>query len=391
MRALIQRVSRASVVVAGETIGRIDRGLLVLAAVKRGDTTDDCDWIAGKIAGLRVFPDDAGKMNRSVAEAGGAVLLVSQFTLYGDVRKGRRPSFTGSAGPEEAVPMLDALRERLAAVGLAVETGKFGAHMEVELLNDGPVTLMLDSEVRRSGRSGGAGDGGAGRLRLVAGDSPLKGRHLVLASGSPRRREMLGNLGLTFLVDPSDAEENVDGSLEPREAARELARRKARDGATRHPGSFVIAADTLVTLDGRLYGKPADAGDATRMLRELSGREHEVVTAVCVAHGESGLVLDRAVSTRVRFRALDTDEIRRYVESGEPFGKAGAYAIQGRGGLLVAGIDGDYTNVVGLPIGDTLDLLEAAVSATTPATAPAPAPVPTRADARSRVAPEGSP
>jgi D-tyrosyl-tRNA(Tyr) deacylase len=149
MRALIQRVSRARVDVEGETVGSIGPGLLALIGVKRGDTRDDCEWVAGKIATLRIFNDGAGKMNLSLEEVGGAVLLVSQFTLYGDARKGRRPSFTASAPPEEAVPLLDVLREEVEAHGIPAETGRFGAHMIVELTNDGPVTLMIDSDVRR--------------------------------------------------------------------------------------------------------------------------------------------------------------------------------------------------------------------------------------------------
>jgi D-tyrosyl-tRNA(Tyr) deacylase len=146
MRAVVQRVSRAEVRVEGQVIGRIDRGLLVLLAAGEGDAEADVEYMADKIAGLRIFPDDAGLMNRSVVEAGGAVLVVSQFTLYGDCRKGRRPSFVGALapGPAEALyeRCLRALRER----GLPVESGRFRADMAVELVNDGPVTLLLDSK-----------------------------------------------------------------------------------------------------------------------------------------------------------------------------------------------------------------------------------------------------
>lgn len=145
MRAVLQRVSRASVVIDGETVGAIGRGLLVLLGVAPADTAEEARWLAEKIAGLRVFSDEAGKMNLSVADVGGAVLVVSQFTLYGDCRKGRRPSFIGAAPPEIAVPLYEAFVNALRALGLPVETGRFGAMMQVELSNDGPVTLILDT------------------------------------------------------------------------------------------------------------------------------------------------------------------------------------------------------------------------------------------------------
>lgn len=145
MRAVIQRVSRAQVMVGDELVGRIGAGLMVLCAVHVEDEIDDVDWIARKIPELRIFEDEHGKMNRSLVDTGGAVLLVSQFTLYGDVRKGRRPGFTDSAMPDKAVPLLDRLKTAWLALGLTVETGRFGATMAVELVNDGPVTLVLDS------------------------------------------------------------------------------------------------------------------------------------------------------------------------------------------------------------------------------------------------------
>ncbi len=144
MRAVVQRVSRAGVSVGGRTIGSIGTGFMVLLGVEDTDGTEDAEYIAGKIAGLRVFEDDAGKMNRSIVEAGGAVLLISQFTLLGDVRTGRRPSFIKAARPETAVPLYEAVAERLRD-SVCVETGEFGAEMAVELINDGPVTILLDS------------------------------------------------------------------------------------------------------------------------------------------------------------------------------------------------------------------------------------------------------
>jgi D-tyrosyl-tRNA(Tyr) deacylase len=148
MRAVLQRVTSARVTVDGRTVGEIGAGLLVFAAVERGDGPDDIKYTAGKIKDLRIFEDEVGKMNRSVAEAGGAVLVVSQFTLCGDCRKGRRPSFDDAEAPAVARPLFDSLVAGLRALELKVETGEFQAHMDVELVNDGPVTLMLDSRRR---------------------------------------------------------------------------------------------------------------------------------------------------------------------------------------------------------------------------------------------------
>ena len=144
MRAVVQRVTRAAVRVDGETVGEIGRGLLVLVGAAAGDGPADAAALAEKLAGLRIFPDDEGLMNRSVVEAGGAVLVVSQFTLYGDVRRGRRPSFTAAAPPEAAEPLVDLVVDGLRRAGVPCATGRFRAHMEVELLNDGPVTLVLE-------------------------------------------------------------------------------------------------------------------------------------------------------------------------------------------------------------------------------------------------------
>lgn len=146
MRAVVQRVSRARVTVDGEVAGEIGPGLLVLVGVAQGDSEAAADYLADKVAGLRVFEDDAGKMNRSVAEAGGAVLAVSQFTLFGDVRRGKRPSFDGAARPDLARRLFDYFVERVRAAGLRCETGRFQGMMQVELVNDGPVTILLDSE-----------------------------------------------------------------------------------------------------------------------------------------------------------------------------------------------------------------------------------------------------
>lgn len=144
MRIVVQRVSRASVGADGKTVGSIDGGLLVLAGVAVGDTEADALIAAGKIVAMRIFSDADGKMNVSVADAGGAVLLVSQFTLLGDVRRGRRPAFTAAAARGDAVPILSTLSDAVEAAGVPVEQGRFGAHMTVDLVNDGPVTIVFD-------------------------------------------------------------------------------------------------------------------------------------------------------------------------------------------------------------------------------------------------------
>jgi len=148
MRVVAQRVSSASVAVGGETVGAIKRGLLLLVGLTHDDTETDAKWMADKIAGLRIFEDEAGKMNLSVLDVGGGVLSVSQFTLYGDCRKGKRPNFMEAARPEQAEPLYELFNGYLREHGLVVETGRFGAMMEVRLVNDGPVTLILDTRDR---------------------------------------------------------------------------------------------------------------------------------------------------------------------------------------------------------------------------------------------------
>lgn len=145
MRAVVQRVSEASVRVDGEVVSRIGRGLVVLLGVGKGDDEADASSLAGKVLNLRVFPDEAGQMNRSVLDVGGGLLVVSQFTLYGDARKGRRPSYVDAAPPEEASRLYEAFVERVRPSGLDVATGVFRAMMDVSLVNEGPVTILLDS------------------------------------------------------------------------------------------------------------------------------------------------------------------------------------------------------------------------------------------------------
>ena len=145
MRIVIQRVAEASVTIDGSCVGRIGKGFMVLLGVETGDTRQDASFVADKIATLRVFEDENGKMNLALGDVGGEILLVSQFTLLGDMRKGRRPSFIAAARPEEAIPLYEFLISALREKGFHVETGVFGADMQVALVNDGPVTMLMDS------------------------------------------------------------------------------------------------------------------------------------------------------------------------------------------------------------------------------------------------------
>jgi D-tyrosyl-tRNA(Tyr) deacylase len=145
VKVVAQRCSSASVAIEGKVVGSIGQGLMLLVGLTHEDSEADILWMADKIANLRIFKDEAGKMNLSVLDAGGRILSVSQFTLYGDCRKGRRPNFMSAARPEHAEPLYEAFNEALLSCGLQVETGRFGAMMDVSLVNDGPVTLLLDS------------------------------------------------------------------------------------------------------------------------------------------------------------------------------------------------------------------------------------------------------
>lgn len=145
MRVVVQRTREASVTVAGEVVGQIEHGLLLLVGITHEDSEKDVEFVADKVAHLRIFEDEAGKMNHSVLDTGGQILSVSQFTLYGDCRKGRRPNFMSAARPEQAEPLYELFNSKLREKGLQVETGRFGAMMDVRLLNDGPVTLIVES------------------------------------------------------------------------------------------------------------------------------------------------------------------------------------------------------------------------------------------------------
>ena len=180
---------------------------------------------------------------------------------------------------------------------------------------------------------------------------------LILASASPRRRELLSQLGLAFTVSAADIDETPREGEAAEAYVLRLAREKALAVAARHPGAWVLAADTTVALGPELLGKPADAEEARAMLSRLSGRIHDVYTGVALAGRHTEALV---VRTRVTFRALGPGEIAWYAGTGEPLDKAGAYAVQGKGGFLVAAVEGSPTNVVGLPLGETLALLERA-------------------------------
>ena len=183
-------------------------------------------------------------------------------------------------------------------------------------------------------------------------------RRLVLASASPRRAELLREIGVPFEIIPSEIEEAWPPGT-PRDTVTALALTKARSVAMRVGSAVVLGADTAVVLDGRVLGKPVSPEEARRMLRELRGRQHEVVTGVAVVEAPAGRETATAVVTRVLMREYSEAEIEAYVATGEPFDKAGAYAIQGAGGALVEKVEGCYTNVVGLPLTTTRRLLEA--------------------------------
>lgn len=183
---------------------------------------------------------------------------------------------------------------------------------------------------------------------------------LILASASPRRRELLATLQLPFSVMPAHIDEGHHAAERPESYVARLARTKAEQLADRFPSTWVLGADTVVVLDQHILGKPADAAAARAMLGRLSGREHTVMTGVAVVHRGRSMTQGDVVSTRVRFRTLRAADIEAYLATGEPFDKAGAYAVQGVGGQFVVALEGCYNNVVGLPLERTLALLRLA-------------------------------
>jgi septum formation protein len=180
---------------------------------------------------------------------------------------------------------------------------------------------------------------------------------LILASASPRRRELLMEMGLKFDVIPSDTDEAIVPEESPETQVKRWASEKAQVAAENHPDQWVIAADTTVVLDEMIFGKPQDCKEAEHMLRQLSDRTHEVMSGICLVNRGRNVFQVRSVITQVRFKKLSDLEIAAYVETDEPFDKAGGYGIQGMGAFLVQSISGSYTNVVGLPLCETLELL----------------------------------
>lgn len=183
---------------------------------------------------------------------------------------------------------------------------------------------------------------------------------LILASASPRRRELLATLDLTFSVMPAHVDERHHAAEPPASYVARLAREKAGQLAEQYPSAWVLGADTVVVLDPCILGKPADAAAARAMLRRLSGRQHTVMTGVAVVHRGRGMTQSDVVTTQVHFHTLQDADIEAYIATGEPFDKAGAYAVQGVGGKFVAALEGCYNNVVGLPLRRTMALLRSA-------------------------------
>lgn len=183
-------------------------------------------------------------------------------------------------------------------------------------------------------------------------------KKIVLASASPRRNELLRNIGLRFVIDASEYEEDMDLPLPPRALARHLSREKARAVAARHRDALVIAADTFIVFRGKILGKPHTGLEAMKMLKMLNGKAHTVITGFTVMDTGSGKTVSGAAESRVWFRKLGPPELRAYVESGEPLDKAGAYAIQGLGSAIVKKIEGDFFNIVGLPVSMLVECLK---------------------------------
>jgi len=184
-----------------------------------------------------------------------------------------------------------------------------------------------------------------------------KNTDFILASASPRRRELLGQLGLSFIVVPSMLQEINQSGMKPPVHATYFAEAKAKEVANRYPHKWVLGADTIVVLGQEILGKPADFTEASSMLSRLSGKSHSVITSICLAHASMELLESDWVETKVFMRRLTVKDIEGYIRTGEPIDKAGGYGIQGIGGCLIQRIEGSYSNVVGLPLCETLELL----------------------------------
>jgi len=345
MIAVVQRVQRAEVRIAGREPASIGAGLLILLGVARGDTASDAQWLAQKCTSLRIFNDAEHKMNLALADVGGEIMVVSQFTLLGDCVKGRRPSWSHAADPGEAEQLYEQFVAELRHGAHRVATGVFQAMMAVESVNDGPVTLLIDTR-DWSGRQGGA-EQARGAEKLLG----LRHGPLYLASRSPRRARLLEMLGVRFDVEQPDEDGGAwSPGGDPAQYAVRQAEIKALSVARRVKSGIVLGADTVVYLDGQVLEKPAGSEQARAYLAHLAGRQHEVYTGLCLACGGGQTRLGGVECSRVGMSPLDEETIRAYVATGEPLDKAGAYGIQGVGGMLVASIEGCYFNVMGLPL-----------------------------------------
>jgi len=187
--------------------------------------------------------------------------------------------------------------------------------------------------------------------------SIMNPKTIVLASASPRRKELLEMLGLELFIVPSEIDEAFRPGEQPREHAVRLSLEKARQVSEDYPGNWVLGADTIVVVDGEVLGKPSGREEARAMLLKLSGREHLVITAFALACKRAGIEISEAVESRVTFNELGEDELQWYLDTGEPFDKAGAYAVQGRGAAFIKGICGSHTNVIGLPLSEVVEAL----------------------------------
>jgi septum formation protein len=188
-------------------------------------------------------------------------------------------------------------------------------------------------------------------------NKPYDCTKLILASKSPRRSDLLKQAGLTFAIIPSDFDERSVTMSDPESYVRTLAKSKAADISKKHPDSWVLGADTIVLIDDRILGKPGSKDEARSMLKQLSGKTHQVITGYCLCCQTKNDIIAETVKTDVRFKTLSDTEIEWYIQTGEPFDKAGAYAIQGIGTFLVKSIKGSYTNVVGLPVCEVIESL----------------------------------
>jgi septum formation protein len=322
MRVVLQRVSRASVSIDGQVAGAIGRGFCLLVGFTHDDTSERVDWMADKVAGLRLFSDAEGKMNLGLDEVGGGLLVISQFTFTAR-RQGPAASFIAPPALETAIPSTSAPgRARPGARGGERRCGATCRSIH----NDGPVTPSLTAHDHGEVRS---------LLRL------------------PRRRQLLEMLGIPVRVVPPRSEVR-----RPVETPVDYVERLAREKALAVPGRLVLGADTTVVVRDEVLEKPVDAVDALRMLRKLQGRTHQVVTSIALVAGET--IHQATDVTNVVFRRLDDVFLEAYVATGEPMDKAGAYGIQGYGAALVERIDGDFFSVMGLPIRLVLELLDEA-------------------------------